>query len=404
MPHRCAAQAEVEHQCVDGLNWILSARDSAWPWISLSDVCHLCEKFRISFFLSGLTGGVWSHGDIARASRRFPKQWRQGVKEWQHMSKLVNMFLSMTWLLVTDCTFILLYLLCLCIVKMCQRTLEWLWQWTATDSVMRQRFQRLTVSRYCTLLYYLVASAGLDVFKSISSIFGYILHHFACRGAAGHKCERCWVYTTDVGDCEVAWLCTACCMLLRFGLAEHLGVKLVAASIKRLFCEQEHPSLCMRCADVVLEMGVRLSVSVEGSLTVVQVQADFTYTSWRCHRHLRPLLFATELFHLLQILSSNTSDVPWHMSLQMWYMIYVKITRTHTNTVQLIMIAKVRVMLQHVAITDIWTDVQAWWAQSCNAERLSFVKLGRKADRSERSLRNVAFFIPNFRFAQGSST
>jgi len=38
--------------------------------------------------------------------------------------------------------------------------------------------------------------------------------------AAGHKCERCWVYTTDVGDCE------------------------------------EHPSLCMRCADVVLEMGV----------------------------------------------------------------------------------------------------------------------------------------------------
>ena len=80
--------------------------------------------------------------------------------------------------------------------------------------------------------------------------FCIFLHNFATyQGAAGHKCERCWVYTTDVGDCEVAWLCTACCVL-SFGLAEH----------------QEHPSLCMRCADVVLEMGVRLSVSVEGNL------------------------------------------------------------------------------------------------------------------------------------------
>eukprot|EP00913_Durusdinium_trenchii_P022486 g21123.t1 len=38
--------------------------------------------------------------------------------------------------------------------------------------------------------------------------------------AAGTKCERCWVHTTNVGDCK------------------------------------EHPTICLRCADVVQEMGV----------------------------------------------------------------------------------------------------------------------------------------------------
>jgi len=38
--------------------------------------------------------------------------------------------------------------------------------------------------------------------------------------ASGHKCERCWVYSETVGDCE------------------------------------EHPTLCHRCADVVQELGV----------------------------------------------------------------------------------------------------------------------------------------------------
>ncbi|CAE7798327.1 ileS, partial [Symbiodinium sp. CCMP2456] len=41
--------------------------------------------------------------------------------------------------------------------------------------------------------------------------------------AAGHKCERCWVYSETVGDCE------------------------------------EHPTLCHRCADVVQELGVGFS-------------------------------------------------------------------------------------------------------------------------------------------------
>lgn len=215
---------------------------------------------------------------------------------------------------------------------MCQRTLERLWQWTATDSVMRQRFQRLTVSRYCTLLYYLVANAGLDVFKSI---------HFACRGAAGHKCERCWVYTTDVGDCEVAWLCTACCML-RFGLAEHLGVKLVAASIKRLFTGTSIAmhALCWCCPG-----------NGRSALSVRWRQLDSCPSPSWFH------LYFLEVPSPLETSAVCYWAFPLAPNTVFKYFRCDNMSRTNTYyscSMQRIMIAEVIVMLQHVAITDIW--------------------------------------------------